>query len=134
MRLFRKFAGTQLSVPSCFPHCGVASLAQVSTLGLCPRQNESKINHKTDSRSFTSVQMLHTHTHTPSNGVFFARKRPQCRSKRSIVWSGSQRSKYSVRGTQITKCNHQLSKLFQGHVARRRGAGGGQSWSRIRRC
>ena len=43
------------------PSC-IASLACVCMMAACPLQNESMINHKTDSRSFTSVQMFHTHT------------------------------------------------------------------------
>jgi len=57
-----------------FPHCGIASLAQVSTMGLCPLleitlvvKNMNRKEHKipeenSSNRSFTSLQMSHTHT------------------------------------------------------------------------
>ena len=41
-------------IRSCFPHCGIASLAQVSTMGLCPLHYDT---------SFTSIETAHTHTH-----------------------------------------------------------------------
>ena len=60
-----------------FPHCGIASLAQASTMGLCPLQIPAnccaipfkllKIQIETE-RSFTSVQMVHTHNHNQDQG------------------------------------------------------------------
>ena len=67
-----------------FPHCGIASLAQVSTMGLCPLlliqigkrhevKNEKTQNHETaaEHRSFTSFQMVHTHASLPQGFSFF---------------------------------------------------------------
>ena len=63
-----------------FPHCGIASLAQVSTMGLCPLllngnevktivMQENNIQMAAEHRSFTSFQMVHTHTHHLSHFV-----------------------------------------------------------------
>jgi len=53
-----------------FPHCGIASLAQVSTMGLCPLQFfklvQTKPGNIPKKKCFTSVQMVHTHTHPPA--------------------------------------------------------------------
>ena len=55
----------------------------------------------TSNRSLTSVQMFHTHTHTPSNGAFFGREREAEQKVRSGYCSpGASRSRS---GAQFTK-------------------------------
>ena len=79
-----------------FPHCGIASLAQVSTMGLCPLllngnevktivMQENNIQMAAEHRSFTSFQMVHTHTHTrPEPGqTWKARGRKKADTRRA---------------------------------------------------
>ena len=69
-----------------FPHCGIASLAQVSTMGLCPLllngnevktivMQENNIQMAAEHRSFTSFQMVHTHTQMPVHRAALTHRR-----------------------------------------------------------
>ena len=142
------FAGTHPWPDGCFPLWCIASLDRVASESSVPLHyniiRKGEDGRKKKERSFTSIQMLHTHTHPAGAGSTLKGKRKKKadtndgqRAKTAQGGEGNRRtSKTNLHGeTDLTKTEHTPKP----HDTLRRGTQGelgtkwGTSWWQTRR-